>query len=66
MSVLCLENSFDLDGLVEEEVNKDAESDLEKANLSKRATDNDRSLKMVCCFALKFCWRMLVRKIRKY
>ena len=66
MSVLCLENSFDLDGLVEEEVNKDAESDLEKANLSKRATDNDRSLKMVCCFALKFCWWMLVRKIRKY
>lgn len=42
VSVLCLENSFALDELVEEEVKKGAESDLEKANLSKQATDSDR------------------------
>ena len=42
VSVLCLENSFALGELVEEEVKKGAESDLEKANLSKQATDSDR------------------------
>ena len=45
-----------------EEVNKGARGGLEKANLSRQATDRDRSLEMVCCFALKFCWLTLVLK----
>ena len=62
VSVLCLENSFVLDELVEEEVNKAAGGDLEKAKLSKQATNKDRSLDAVCCFAVKFCWLMTVLK----
>ena len=65
-SVLCRENYFVLHELVEEEVNKGAGGDLEKTNLSKQATDNDRSLEMVCCFALKFCWLTLVLKNIKF
>ena len=61
-SLLCQENSFVLHELVEKEVNKGARGGLEKANLSRQATDRDRSLEMVCCFALKFCWLTLVLK----
>ena len=61
-SLLCHENYFVLHKLVEEEVSKGAGGDLEKTNLSKQATDKGRSLEMVCCFALKFCWQTLVLK----
>ena len=53
-SLLCY-NSFVVHELVEKEVKKGARGGLENANLSRQATDRDRSLEMVCCFALKFC-----------
>ena len=51
-----------LSELVEEEVNNAAGGYLEKAKLSKQVTDKDRSLNVVCGFALKFCWLKMVLK----
>ena len=66
VSVLCLENSFALDELVEEEVKKGAESDLEKANLSKQATDSDRHWRWYVVLHWSFvggCWSGKSRNI---